>query len=77
LNERHKDRVSYSLDPFQVDLTQVKTTGREVTHELEIEFTDSTDFVCEITSGDTFSKRSYEYIGAFLNNIRILARKFK
>ena len=49
----------------------------EKLHELEIEFTDTHEFVNEILHGETHSKRTMEYIGAFLNNIRMLCRKFK
>ncbi|KAJ3306842.1 mRNA-capping enzyme subunit beta [Kappamyces sp. JEL0829] len=80
-HSRKKDRVSYSLHPFQIDLTQVTNLGghddKLVLHEIEVEFTDPSELVDELkthTLGSTHSARSIEYIDALLNNIRILAR---
>jgi hypothetical protein len=48
-------------------------------HELELEFTEVDDFVSEIQE-NKYSKRSMDYINAFVNNIRYLnnaAKKMK
>lgn len=79
-HSRKKDRLSYSLAPFQIDLTQVKTFGGRddgsLTHELEVEFTHCEDFIAELKKGTAteYTPKAYEYTEAFLNNMRILAR---
>ncbi|KAI8895904.1 CYTH-like domain-containing protein, partial [Globomyces pollinis-pini] len=78
--ERQKDRVSYSLSPFQIDLTQVKSNANgtdDVMHELEIELTDINEFTNDIQLEGPPSKRVLDTIDAFMNNIRILSRKAK
>ncbi|KAJ3323855.1 mRNA-capping enzyme subunit beta [Boothiomyces sp. JEL0866] len=69
---RYKDRLSYKLYPFQVDLTQVKSNG-STTHELEIEF-DVQEFIPDLVDQ---SSKGIECIDSLLNSIRILIGKLK
>ena len=44
-------------------------------HEIEVEFTDSTEFTHEIIQEGPITKRANDYVTSFLNNVKILARK--
>jgi hypothetical protein len=44
-------------------------------HEIEVEFTDATEFAQEIIQEGPVSRRANEFVSCFLNNVRILARK--
>lgn len=75
VDERVKDRISYSHQIYQIDLTQVSVRGKVSKHELEIEL-DSKEVLRQtnlVASGDA---NDYDIIcKSFLDNIRILARE--
>lgn len=86
VNVRRKDRLSYTHQSFKVDLTQVTSpnAGAAQTHELEIEFADSNEFMAAAkarapkTSGAGWTGKESEVFDelmrVFVNNIRILVR---
>lgn len=88
-NTRNKDRISYSHQLFQVDLTQVTTSGGAggrdgpVSHELEIEFKDAKVLLVEGQKEQRGEENQYlEMVQCFLNNIResvssVLALRFQ
>lgn len=69
---RNKDRISYSHQLFQIDLTQVtQGLGGPVMHELEIEFKDARVLLAEGRKEQEGQDNRYlEMVQAFLNNIR-------
>ncbi|KAK9430338.1 CYTH-like domain-containing protein [Lipomyces doorenjongii] len=74
-NDRVKDRVSYSHQNSQIDLTQVTAPDRK-THELEVELDmkDTLQHIARIKSG--IPEDDYEEgISRFLDNVRILVRR--
>lgn len=74
---RSKDRVSYTHQGFQVDLTQVTQlsgTNRTKTHELEIEL-DTNQLKGESDKIGLGVANNYEeLVGCFLNNMRVVNR---
>lgn len=74
---RSKDRVSYTHQGFQVDLTQVTQlsgTNRTKTHELEIEL-DTNQLKGESDKISMGVANNYEeLVGCFLNNMRVVNR---
>ncbi|KAK4698398.1 polynucleotide 5'-triphosphatase, partial [Phenoliferia sp. Uapishka_3] len=73
---RKKDRISYSHQLFQVDLTQVtQGSGGPVMHELEIEFKNARLLLTEARKETQGQENRYlEMVQCFLNNIRMLIR---
>ena len=73
-NLRYKDRISYSHQLLQVDLTQVSSSGPGIdplTHELEIEFRDARVLLHEAAKEARGEPNKYlEMVQIFLNNIR-------
>ena len=68
---RHKDRISYSHQLFQIDLTQVTQGNGPVMHELEIEFKDARVLLAEGLKDQREEPNRYlEIVQCFLNNIR-------
>ncbi|KAI5474365.1 hypothetical protein MNV49_003488 [Pseudohyphozyma bogoriensis] len=77
VNTRQKDRISYSHQLFQVDLTQVTSShgGGNTLHELEVEFKDAKVLMREGEKDARGEPNAYlEMVQAFLNNIRLLIR---
>eukprot|EP00842_Homolaphlyctis_polyrhiza_P004914 jgi/Hompol1/5423/HPOL_004424-RA len=79
---REKDRITYSLSPFQVDLTQVKTIGgasheRDLElHEVEVEITHPSIFIQQMDLEARGEPNIYyELIHSLLDNVRLLIRK--
>lgn len=72
---RSKDRVSYTHQGFQVDLTQVtKLSDRTKTHELEIEL-DANQLKGESAKVDMGVANHYEeLVQCFLNDMRVVNR---
>ncbi|KAI8914295.1 CYTH-like domain-containing protein [Gorgonomyces haynaldii] len=58
---RHKNRLSYTMFPCQIDLTQVKSD--ETMHELEVEFMGNVD------------EPDVEEVDAFLSSVQALVRQ--
>ncbi|GAA5874737.1 hypothetical protein JCM1840_000419 [Sporobolomyces johnsonii] len=80
-HSRLKDRISYSHQLFQVDLTQVTTGGgggggqQLPTHELEIEFKDARKLLEEAAREQRGEPSRYlEEVQGLLNNVRMLIR---
>ncbi|KAL8279911.1 hypothetical protein RQP46_007761 [Phenoliferia psychrophenolica] len=72
---RQKDRISYSHQLFQIDLTQVKSGNQPLMHELEVEFRDARALLVEGRKmQDDVPNRYLEMVQCFLNNIRMLIR---
>ena len=75
---RYKDRISYSHQLFQLDLTQVSPSGPGIdplTHELEIEFRDARQLLQEAAREARGEPNKYlEMVQIFLNNIRTFSR---
>nr|KAJ3414315.1 mRNA-capping enzyme subunit beta [Polyrhizophydium stewartii] len=80
---RTKDRLSYKLAPFQVDLTQVRASngggggrGDEERHEVEVEVTDMQAFLTEMDKEARQEPNAFlDLVNALLNNVRLLVRK--
>ncbi|SCZ89961.1 BZ3500_MvSof-1268-A1-R1_Chr1-3g01691 [Microbotryum saponariae] len=72
---RFKDRMTYTHQGFQIDLTQVSQPNRPILHELEVEFVDVKKLLVEkekeLEGGES---RYLDMVQAFLNNIRMLIR---
>lgn len=71
---RRKDRISYSHQMLQIDLTQVGGGTQTTTpvHELEIEFKDARLLLQQAALEDRQEPNNYlEMVQVFLNNIRI------
>lgn len=77
---RYKDRISYTHQLFQIDLTQVSSTGPgsgPFTHELEIEFRDARVLLQEAAREARGEPNQYlEMVQIFLNNIRTSSCRF-
>ena len=84
-HSRAKDRLSYVMHPFQVDLTQVKlydggdkpkSAESTVTHEVEVEFTQVDVLIAEMNKDNRKEPNVYlDFVDAFVNNPRALIRK--
>ncbi|KAL2912989.1 Proteasome subunit alpha type-6 [Polyrhizophydium stewartii] len=74
---RTKDRLSYKLAPFQVDLTQVRASngggggrGDEERHEVEVEVTDMQAFLTEMDKEARQEPNAFlDLVNALLNNL--------
>ncbi|BGO96114.1 hypothetical protein NBRC10512_002946 [Rhodotorula toruloides] len=75
-HSRYKDRISYSHQLFQVDLTQVTVpSSPKPTHELEIEFKRARGLLEEAAKEQRGEENKYlEMVQVLLNNIRMLIR---
>ncbi|CEQ41028.1 SPOSA6832_02717, partial [Sporobolomyces salmonicolor] len=76
-HSRLKDRISYSHQLFQVDLTQVTSSGKpqHPTHELEIEFKDAKALLEEAAKEQRGEQSAYvDGVQGLLNNVRMLIR---
>ncbi|GAA5839992.1 hypothetical protein JCM9279_005234 [Rhodotorula babjevae] len=77
-HSRHKDRISYSHQLFQVDLTQVSTPQAPLappTHELEVEFKAARPLLEEAAKEQRGEDNRYlEMVQGLLNNVRMLIR---
>ncbi|KAJ3867706.1 MAG: CYTH-like domain-containing protein [Lentinula lateritia] len=83
-HQRKKDRMSYSHEEFNIDLTQVTSTNQsgtpEILHELELEIARPALLLLTASKrGDMNAPENErnafdELIRAFVNNARILAR---
>ncbi|WFD26666.1 mRNA-capping enzyme subunit beta [Malassezia nana] len=79
---REKDRLSYSLQDFQVDLTQVMLPHREQEpiHELEVEIKQADELVrwAQYTRNSSETREEWtqleDHVLVLLNNIRLLIR---
>ena len=79
---RDKDRLSYSLQGFQVDLTQVTLPNREQqpVHELEVEIRQADELLrwAQYTRASGESQEEWtqfeDHILVLLNNVRLLIR---
>jgi polynucleotide 5'-triphosphatase len=78
---RRKDRVTYTHQIFQIDLTQVTASNpgqapQPPTHELEVEFRHSKELMRVLAKNDVVTKNEefVELVRVFVNNIRILVR---
>ncbi|KAM0751515.1 mRNA triphosphatase CET1 [Meredithblackwellia eburnea MCA 4105] len=72
---RNKDRISYTHQLFQVDLTQVTSGADGPVHELEIEFKDTKVLLAEGRKEQRGEENRYlEMVQCFLNNVRMLIR---
>ncbi|WFD19623.1 mRNA-capping enzyme subunit beta [Malassezia caprae] len=79
---REKDRLSYSLQEFQVDLTQVTLSNqeKEPIHELEVEIRHADELLrwAQYTRANSESQEEWtqfeDYILVLLNNVRLLIR---
>ncbi|GAA5945970.1 hypothetical protein JCM1841_000420, partial [Sporobolomyces salmonicolor] len=72
-HSRLKDRISYSHQLFQVDLTQVTSSGKpqHPTHELEIEFKDAKALLEEAAKEQRGEQSAYvDGVQGLLNNVR-------
>ncbi|KAH6576451.1 hypothetical protein BASA50_006735 [Batrachochytrium salamandrivorans] len=83
---RFKDRLSYTLSPFQVDLTQVKRAVEgphnsvkqigEDMHELEVEFNRPDKLIAEMERESRRQPNAYlDLVHALLTNVRLLIKK--
>lgn len=71
---RHKDRVSYIHQYYQMDLTQVGT-GKELKHELEVEFNQIEELKKQGESAVAGRPNKFEeMITGFVNSVRLLCR---
>ncbi len=71
---RHKDRVSYIHQHYQMDLTQVGT-GKELKHELEVEFNQIEELKRQGASAIAGRPNKFEdMISGFVNSVRLLCR---
>lgn len=74
---REKDRITYTHQSFQVDLTQVltpsnnpKNSNPNVTHELEVEFRNARELLLEGRKEEVGEENCYlDLVQVFLNNI--------
>ncbi|GAA5943634.1 mRNA triphosphatase [Sporobolomyces koalae] len=84
-HSRRKDRISYSHQLYQIDLTQVTTPSTAATatsappppptHELEIEFKDAKKLLIEADKESRGEKNWYlQGVQGMLNNVRMLIR---
>ncbi|KAG0660224.1 hypothetical protein C6P46_004678 [Rhodotorula mucilaginosa] len=75
---RYKDRISYSHQLCQVDLTKVQTGSSPVappTHELEVEIRNAKQLLEEAAKDQRGEENRYlEMVQVLLNNIRMLIR---
>jgi len=79
---REKDRLSYSLQNFQVDLTQVTLPNREQepVHELEVEIRHADELLrwAQYTRANSESQEEWtlfeDHVLVLLNNVRLLIR---
>lgn len=79
---REKDRLSYSLQGFQVDLTQVILPHREQEpiHELEVEIKEADELVrwAQYTRNSSETREEWtqfeDHVLVLLNNVRLLIR---
>lgn len=79
IHSRYKDRITYSHQAIQIDLTKVSTSASQEktdsdTYELEVEFKDTQHLLAEARrekQGDG-GGRYLEMVQEFLNNIRKL-----
>lgn len=73
-HSRHKDRISYSHQLFQVDLTQVTTPQAPTappTHELEVEFRNARPLLEEAAKEQRGEDNRYlDMVQGLLNNVR-------
>lgn len=77
--DRNKDRMSYTHQAYQIDLTQVtpadgQPRGPEKDHELEIEVSSAEIRRQGQLARDGQENRYEEVIRGFLDNVRVLAR---
>jgi hypothetical protein len=76
--ERNKDRISYQHGGISFDLTQVKSAAGkegELSHELELEFSDPKTLAHEKAKYDSKQHSQYmQMVEIFVNNIRLLSR---
>ena len=77
--DRNKDRLSYTHQFCQIDLTQVKVMQgpdiKEMSHELEVEFNVDTARSEGIAAFQGRKNRYVDYVKVFLDNVRLLARQ--
>jgi len=72
---RRKDRMTYTHQAFQIDLTQVNATSEsaKTQHELEVEFRDAEEMM-QLASLREHDWAFDELVRIFVNNVRILVR---
>lgn len=74
---REKDRITYTHQSFQVDLTQVLTPSNNpknstpsITHELEVEFRNAGELLIQGRKEELGEENTYlDLVQVFLNNI--------
>jgi len=79
LYTRRKDRLTYTHQAFQIDLTQVNaiSDSAKLQHELEVEFRDTEELMqlASLRSRNAEGGWAFdELVRVFVNNVRILVR---
>ena len=79
LYTRRKDRMTYTHQAFQIDLTQVNAVSdsARLQHELEVEFRDTEELMqlASLRGRNAESGWAFdELVRVFVNNVRILVR---